>query len=351
MDLPEFFGIDIGASSIKVAQAKRKGNNQADLVHLAKVDTPVGLLENESDEGTVQLAAKLNEVREAAGIKTKYCVLSVPESAIFSRLLTIPSVAPEGLEEAVHWEVKPLIPVPLADVDIAFLDIGEKELAGKKLIDMYVVAAPKTLTDRYKSIAEKAGLETLAIETEALATARALTFAKKLKEGMDDVVIVDFGASSTNIILARQGVVVFTQTSSTGADAFTKAIAADYGIDLVEAEKYKRAFGIDFNQGEGKIAKAIEPIMQIVLTDITRAINYFRERVGGKVATTVLLTGSGANLPGLTTYLQTKHNIESEIVDLMSSFTIDSKLKQQIEAGGTSGLSVCLGLALKTQED
>lgn len=345
MNLPDFLAIDIGSHSIKVAQVKRLSKTRAILEHIGKVDTPFGLLDNESDEGIQKLADKIVEAKEAAGSKTKYCVAAVPETSIFSRLVTIPKVEIDKVEQAVHWELKPMIPVPLENVDIAFLDIGEKEVDGQLFIDMYVVAAPKALTDRYRAIAKKANLEILALETEALATTRAVLFNRSDLEG--DIVIVDMGANSTDIILARNGVVLFSQISSTGSDAFTKAIAADYGIDQAEAEKYKRAFGLNPSVGEGKISKSIEPIMQILISDIARTLSYFREKVSGKLGTNIYLTGDGCNLPGLSDYMESKLNVRAIAVDVFSTLETDRRVKAELSSFSPGGMAVAIGLALK----
>jgi type IV pilus assembly protein PilM len=210
---------------------------------------------------------------------------------------------------------------------------------------MYVVAAPKSLTDRFRNIAQKAGLELLALETEALATTRAIVFNRIDANG--DIIIVDFGASTTNLILARNGVVLFSQISTTGSDALTKAIAADYGIDYAEAEKYKRAFGLVASKGEGKIARSIEPIIQILLSDIVRTLSYFREKVGGKINDTLFLTGEGANLPGLTAYLEAKINLKAQVVNEFTNITIDKKIEAELTNFSLGGMTVAVGLGLK----
>lgn len=349
MSLPDFFALDIGNHSIKVAQLKRFGKDKAKLSHIGKVDTPFGLLDNESDEGLVQLAEKVKQAKELAGIKTKMCVAAVPEASVFSRLITIPKVEKDKIEEAVHWEIKSMIPVPLENVDIAFLDIAEKEVAGQKLVDMYVVAAPKALTDRFRKIAEKAGLELIALETEALANTRAVLFNNNTLTG--DVVSIDFGGHDTTITLSRNGVVVFSQTSSTGSDSFTKVIASDYGIDEAEAEKYKRTFGIDPNQGEGKIAKSIEPIIQILLSDLVRALNYFKEKVGGKLVNPIFLTGDGANLTGLPKYLQDNLGIEVRVLEPLSYVDIEDSAKSEVDNYRKPGMTVSIGLGLKDENN
>lgn len=343
MDAPDFFAIDIGNHSIKVAQVKREGD-KAKLMHIGAVESGSNVLDDASEEGLKELAEQVKQAKEAAGIRIPNCVAAVPESPIFSRLLSIPKVENEKLEEAVHWELKPLIPVPIEEVDVAFLEIGEKKNNEQIYIDMYVVAAPKTLTNRYKHLAELAGLNLLALETESLSNTRAVTFNHPTER---DIMIFDFGAYSTDLIISRDGVPVFAQSIGTGSDALTKAIAADYGLDMQEAEKYKRAFGIDFKAGDGKVAKSIEPIMQIIINEMSRTFTYFKEKVGETGANKIYLCGEAAKLPGLSDYFTERFGLTSILVDPVARVEIDSGAKKELEQLSAVGFSVAIGLALK----
>lgn len=344
MDLPEFFGIDLGNHSIKVAQVKRKNDTEAELQRVSIQVTEVNLLVDDSEDGMRKLAAELKQLHKLSGISTTNCVAAVPESPIFSRLITIPKVESDKLTEAVHWEVKPLIPVPLDEVDIAFLEISERKVETQTLVDIYVVAAPKTLTNKYKQLMEFAGLNLIALETESLANARVVKFNN---QNQQDFIIVDLGAKSTDIVLARHDVPIFAQTISTGADALTKAISADYGIDLQEAEKYKQAFGIRKDVGEGKIAKSIEPIMQIVVTEIDRTLTYFRQKIGETGATKMYLVGEAAQLPGLTEYFGQHFGLDPVILDPLSALKISGEATKQLGQTPHNGLSIAIGLGLK----
>lgn len=343
MDIPDFFAIDIGNHSVKVAQVRREGD-KAKLLHVGSIDSTGNLLDNASEEGMKKLADQLRQVKTAAGIKTDNCVTSVPESPIFSRLLSIPKVENEKLEEAVHWELKPLIPVPIEEVDVAFLEIGEKKNNDQVYVDMYVVAAPKTLTNRYKRMAELAGLNLMALETESLSNTRAVTYNHPTER---DIMIFDFGAYSTDLIISRDGVPVFAQSISTGSDALTKAIAADYGLDITEAEKYKRAYGIDFKAGDGKVAKSIEPIMQIIINEMSRTFTYFKEKVGDTAANKIYLCGEAAKLPGLAEYFTDRFGLTSILVDPVARIEVDSGVRKELEQLSPVGFSVAIGLALK----
>ncbi|MBL8014843.1 MAG: type IV pilus assembly protein PilM [Candidatus Doudnabacteria bacterium] len=344
MNVPEFFSLDIGNHSIKVAQVKREKNDTAKLLHVGAVNADLGMLEAPGDDALAKIAEQLKQAKDAAGIRTNNCVAAVPETPIFSRLLSIPKVDNTEVEEAVHWELKPLIPVPLEDVDVAFMEIGEAKKGEQTFVDMYVVAAPKVLTTRYKRLAQLAGLNLLALETESLANTRAVTFNHPTEK---DILIFDFGAFSTDLIIARDGVPVFAQSISTGSDALTKAVAADYGLGMQEAEKYKRAYGIDFKLGDGKVAKSIEPIMQIIINEMSRTFTYFKERVGETGANKIYLCGEAAKLPGLSDYFTQKFGLTSILVDPVARITMDDTTRKELEQLSPVGFSVAIGLALK----
>jgi type IV pilus assembly protein PilM len=344
MDLPDFFGIDIGDHSIKVAQVKRKGADKAELQKLGAVITNVGLLEDESDQGTENLAKSLKEAKQAADISTNNCVAAIPESPLFSRLLSIPKVDDDKIEETVHWELKPLIPVPLDDVDIAFLEIGETVQNGQTMLDIYAVASPKKIVERYKQVCALAGLNLIAVETESLSNTRTVSFNYGLQKS---AMIVDFGSHNTDVVLARDGVPIFAQTISTGSDSLTKAIAADYGITEQQAEQYKKAYGMRFDQGEGKIAKSIEPIMQLIISEMSRTLTYLKQRVGESQTAKMFMVGEAAKLPGLPDYLKQQLGLETLLVDPIAKLELSGGLKSKLEQANTLGYSVAIGLGLK----
>lgn len=342
MDLPEFFGLDIGTHSIKVVEARRRGD-KPEVRNLASVTNTINFLEDSSEAAMKQLAELIKQARSAAHISTVNCVAALPETPVFSRLISVPKVDPDKLEEAVHWELKTLIPVPLDEVNIAFLEIGEKQTPAGVMLDIYVAAAPKSFTERFIKLAELAGINLIALETESLANTRSVMLSKPAA----DVFIVDFGATSTDFVLARNGVPVFTQTISTGSDAFTKSIAGDYGIDLQRAEQYKRAYGLDQTAGEGKIAKSIDPIMQIVSAEIGKIITYVQQRLGELQSPQMVITGDGAALLGLPEYLTAKLGITTTRFNLANHLQLPGNLKAEAETTGLSGYSIAVGLAVK----
>jgi type IV pilus assembly protein PilM len=345
-NIPEYFGIDLGDHTIKFVQLRLQNSQKAKLVAYHSIPTSVGVLYNDSEKGIETLATEIKKGYLSSKIKTRNCIISLPEVSIFSRLLTLPKVNEEvERSESIHWALKPLIPVSIEEVNISYLEIDTVKNEGVEMVNWYAVAAPKKLIEKFQAVISKAGLNLLAVETEALATTRAVQFNHNFQN--KNVMILDLGAESTNIILARNGVVLFSQTISTGSNALTKVISSDFGIDMAQAEKYKVAYGVDPNQAEGKIAKSVEPVIQLVLGEVSRTLAYFKEKIGGSSIQTIYLTGGGAPLPYFSNYIAEKLSIETVVASALNNIEVDKSLKNTITPQNANGLIVGMGLGLK----
>ncbi len=346
MNLPDFFGLDIGNHSIKVAEIDRKSVNSARLVGIGSIETPFGVITSEDVVAKERLANKIKEALDNANIKTRKCVAALPESSIFTRLITVPKVEESKLDELIYWEARQYIPLPLSDVQSDYIIIDEREVNGKKMLQLLLVAAPKLLVHRYMEIVQKAGLELLALETETIATSRAVVFGKNIQE---TVMVLDFGANGTDMSVIRKGSMIFSQSLGTGSDAMTKAISNDFNLEPAQAEQYKITYGLDETKAEGKIFKSVEPIIQIIIDEVARTLNFFRTRLVDSVPTKILLVGDGAKLIALDKYLSKKIGVPVELINPLENIEIDKGIKSELSKSSPVGYTVAIGLALKVK--
>lgn len=340
--IPDFFGIDLGNSGIKVCETRSRGN-KFQINALGSLEVPNSIIDNTSTESLDQLGEKITEVVKNARIRTRAVVMSLPETVIFSRLITLPEVK-GNLDEAIHWAIKPLVPVPIETLNISYLKIDEVKKNKGKYTNFYVVAAPRDLVQRYQTMMSKTKLQLLAVETEALAITRLLFKNYQLR---DDALIIDIGSNSTNLMIVRNGVVVFSQSTGTSSDELTKVIASDYGLDETEAEKYKINYGLDFNQGDGKIAKSLQPVIDILITEISRTMTYYTSKLGGQKVQNIFLTGGGANLIKINEYVSSQLGVNVQTLNPINSGGYDKKLEEQISSRSLSSYNVAIGLSLK----
>lgn len=343
MALPDFFGLDFGNYSVKVVHLKSQ-DKAPRLITYGNALTPFGVIKSENEQHQQQLSDVTKELIKSLRIKTKKCVVALPESSIFTRLVTMPKMKDEELESAVFWEAKQYVPVDLSEVQLDWMDVGEVktgDLTQKKIL---IVAAPKTLVQLYVKVVKMAGLEPIALETEAIANVRSISNST----GNANSIILDFGAQTTDLTVMSDGNLLFSQTLSTGSDALTKAIMEDYSFTKDQAEQYKRTYGIDKTQLEGRLADTLKPITNLIVEEVRRAISFYRTRSVGDAPNKVLMVGDGAKLPGLAAYMTKSLGVESIIGNPWNNIDLGDRFAQEL-AVGAPGYSVVVGLALKTK--
>jgi len=343
MKLPEFFGLDIGNHSLKVVQVRYLGPDTVQLLKLSKADIAQGLINN-TEVNT--LADEIKRLRDSSGISTKKVVIALPESSVFSRLILLPEVEENKLEQAIYYEAKQYLPVPVEDVQLEWIPVNRSQSEGKVFVQYLLVAAPKKIVGQYVDLMTLAGLDPIAIETETVATARSYTYNQDFTEG---VLVMDFGGSNTDISVIKGKNVIFSQSIGNGSDVLTKSLASEFNLDMMQAEQYKRIYGLLKDQADGKIATALDPMMKIITNEINKTINYFKEHLRENTPTQIYIVGDGARLPGLAEYLVQSLGIPAVVNDPVLSLRIDDKLRAEITQMSTVGFSVALGLALKTE--
>lgn len=347
MKLPEFFGLDLSFRSAKIVQVNGAGDDKPVLTNVGQgeVDKPITALKDENEKKV--FAEKIRVIRDSAGITTKKTVVSLPESTIFSKVISVPDLPEEQLEKVVFFEARNHLPVPPEEVQIDYIPITKKTLDdGRKILQILLIAAPKALVNTYLEVLSLAGIEILALETESLASARSMTLAGELKQG---TLVVDFGAQGIAVSVLKGKNMVFSQSIATGSDALTLAIAKDYNLDVRQAEQYKRTYGMLENQLEGRIAKSIMPMMQIINNELNKTINFIRINLADFAPTEVVLTGDGSLLPGLSTFLSLNLGLPVKLFDPVSALALSSSVQTEIAKYNSIGFTVAIGLALKSE--
>jgi type IV pilus assembly protein PilM len=336
-----------------VCQVKWRGK-KPELVALGNTSTPHGILGSESQDHQKELAKHLKLAKKDGGINTNKVVVGLPEARVFTQLITVPKVEEKKVEELIHWEAKKYIPIPIDEVRVDWVFLGERSINTQLHLDIFLIAAPKNLVERYLKVLKYADFEAIGIETESIATTRALWWPQQMgisnSAQLDNtsVMILDFGSQSTDLSVVQAGSLLFSQSLVTGSDALTKAIASDFGLEMQQAEEYKRNYGLDEAQLEGKIAKSLKPVMQVIVNEARKTLDFFKSRFEKSTPRRLLLVGDGAQLPGLMIYLANELSIETALADPVANTQISKSVKAKLQQLSSVGYCVALGLAMKT---
>lgn len=338
------FGLDIGSSSIKVAWVNRDKNVLSYASSLS-VPTPVQGMQSESPFDHQEMAQVINKLVIDAKITTNNVNIALAENHAYTKVVEMPALSDKELSSAIYWEAEQYIPVPLDTVTIAWSKLQPLKTTSEDRMQVLLVAAPKDLIKRYQTILDLAGLTIVSVETEILSVIRSLIPINSTPTAL----IANVGAMSTTLGIIQNGIIVFNYSVPLGGVALTRAIASDFGLQLNQAEEYKRTYGLSDKNFGGKVRIAIEPILTAFLTEVKKALTFYADKYKNEnPITQILLTGGGSNLPGLGMYFAQNLGLEAVISNPWKMLNVQG-VPQEIEAKGTE-YAVSVGLALKEYE-
>ncbi len=292
-------GIDISDRSVKIAEVSGGTLDSKQLNTVCWSATPPGLIRR----GVVQdVRAVTDLIRDAltkcspVPVKDKMLVASIPESQSFVRVLDIPTMADKEMDEAVQWAVKQHIPFDLERVYLDWQPLPKTAADGRRQV--LVGAAQRDVVDPLLQVFDALELKVLAFELEAQAIVRSL-----LPIGSSDVqgvLILDIGATSTNIIYFDGGVMRFTASVQSGGDDLTRKLSATLNLDPQIAAEKKAIVGASAQGNEPAIASSLHDSTLDLMQQVGKTVSEMTAQIGGDhPVRAILLSGGTANLPGI----------------------------------------------------
>lgn len=341
----DFIGLDIGTSSIKAVELHREGRGLPRLQLYASSPVPPFQIMSENESDQKAFSKGLSDFISSFPFSTRGAVIALPESQIFTRVISLPSMSEKELKSAMQWEAEQYIPIPLTEVNLDWqiLDGNDGKVGGDQ-VEVLLVAAPKNLISRYLKVLQQASIEVLGIETETIAVARSLVGEEA---STPPTMVVNIGAATTDLTVVSRGSVRFTRSISTGGSALARAVSQSLGFDLDQAEEYKRTYGLDSSKLEGKVTTAIKPIFDVIVEEIKRSITFYASHHQGEAIKRAIISGGTAALPGIIVYLAEGLNVEVQLGNPWGFIDCPPKFSaKELEEIGPS-FAVASGLALK----
>jgi type IV pilus assembly protein PilM len=333
--MAETIGLDIGSHSIKLVGLKMTSKGPF-LTCLGMKEMPPGKDREDVNAVSEILKALVKEV----GLKTKKVRLTVSGSGVHIKRISIPALPKAELKEAVRWEIKNFLPFPVETAEIDFHILNEYVEDNVKKLDLLTVACPKQLIDRTLSIAEGAGLQQAHLDVAPFALWNALLTWTPIRKG-ETVALVDLGAERTGIYLFKDGILQFSREFTPAGADITRAVTEGIGsvgepeLLYERAERIKQEMGIpseahqermsDQSPSLSKISFLVRPVLEKLVAEIGRSLDYYRSQFNDEQIGRVLLTGGGANLKNIVSYLGSELRLPVEHFSPLEKILFDSK--------------------------
>ncbi len=353
--MAETIGLDIGSHSIKLVGLKMTSKGPF-LTCMGMKEIPPNSDKEDANAVSEILKTLLREV----GLKTKKVRLTVSGSGVHFKRISVPSLPKAELKEAVRWEIKDHLPFPVETAQIDFHILNEYVEDNVKKLDLITVACPKHLVDRTLSIAERAGLQPIHLDVAPFALWNTLSAWDRIKKE-ETIALIDMGAEKTGICLFKNGVLQFSrEVTPAGAD-ITKAMvegigsAGEPGRLYEQAENIKREIGItsepsqegmsDKSASLSKLSFLVRPVLERLAAEIGRSLDYYRSQFNEERIDKILLTGGGANLKNIVSYLANELRLPVEHFNPLKKILFDSKkIDAQLLDQVGSAFTIAVGL-------
>lgn len=339
--MPAHFGLDIGTYSIKLIEAEKKGNNFK-LINWGEIKTPADP-SSDAQKDQQLIAEAIKKLKIDCKISLKNVVVSIPETEVYTQVIELPNLSQAELQSALNFEAEQYIPVPLEEIQLEYV-ITKMPPKGsiENKMEIMLLGAKKRAVERVINIIEKAELLPVAAETETFCLSRLCELLSH-KNG----VILDMGFRKTNIAIVRDSNLNFVRTIPNAGEAITRAIATNLNMEIPQAEQYKLSYGVDEQQLEGKVAKAIAPVLNTIIEDIQRALAFYNQKQPTANMGPLFLVGGGAQMHGLSAFLAKSISTEIVVPNPFANCIKDDKLSKSVTS---TSFCTALGLSLRENE-
>lgn len=339
----DFFSIDIGASSVKVLQLRKKNSNW----HIVGMGTsPVNrsVVADKVLLNVEKLSEAIKQAVDNATIKSKTAYAALSNSQTISKVFNIPSnLTLVEEEDFVQHEARNHIPdTDEMRMDYEVLGVGQEDNTTK----IHLVA---TKADQHQLLVDAvtgAGFDLKVMDIDDLAVVRAANYLIQknplTNSEEPNEILVDLGHDFTTIYAIRNGNCVFKRDQNFGMKQLIEEISRHAGIPTQEAEKI-------LSQGSGSenIDQTLGQFRNETANQINRLIQLFFADSSHNRVHRIWLSGGGALMLGLTTEVADLTGVPTYTVNPFDGFELAKHLDPQTINRLAPTYLVAFGLSIR----
>ena len=290
----KLIGIDIGSSSIKVAELELSKNGGT-LQSLGYIPTPPGSAQGGDLTNAQLLSQSIQRVLHQSQMKRKNVACGLYGTAVIVKRITLPKVDKKLLDQQVRFEAEQYIPFDLSEITLAYHVL--KNSAQPDTMDLLLVAAQNALVSQYANVivGSQLNLSVLDISAFSLANTFELNYGKMPGQ---TVALLNIGASVTHFVVVHEGEVVFTRDLPVGGAQYTTEISKELGISFQEAEALKLS-AVAKKEVPPEVHSVMSNVNDTLTEEIRNSFDFFSASVSGLTIGQAFFSGGSAFVPNL----------------------------------------------------
>jgi type IV pilus assembly protein PilM len=343
-------GLDIGSSSIKLVEILDTAQGYM-LNHFSMLALPRGVIVDGVLQDPRTLTERLKELFKRTGLGNKGIVTSLSGHSVIVKKVNFATMEDKELRELIHDEAGKYLPFDnMSDVNFDFQILGPTDYNPNQM-NVLLVAAKKDVINSYTDVITDAGLSAMIMDVDSFAIETMYEENYKYDEN-DIIVLVNIGASITNINVVQNAGSIFTRDFTLGGNAVTEAVQGRLGVSFDEAESIKVGGAVSDESAAKEIRDNLLTYAEPICSEIERSVEYFTSTYGGESVKKVLISGGCANIPGIAADLSHRLNVEAEIANPFKKMEVGKKALDVSQIEQVAPIAaVGVGLALRRVGD
>jgi type IV pilus assembly protein PilM len=343
-------GLDIGSSAVKAVELKAAGKGYKVTAFGAESVPPDSIVDGAIIDGAA-VADAIRRVFEGNKIQTKDVAASLSGNAVIVKKITLPVMTEGELAESIYWEAEQYIPFDIQDVNLDYQILDPGDAAnGKATMDVLLVAAKKEKIADYTGVIAQAGRTAVVVDVDAFALQNAFEVNYGIEPGRV-VVLLNAGASATNINILQGDQSVFTRDISIGGNAYTEALQKELNLPFEQADQLKRGEPVDSVSFEDA-RPVLRAVTENVMLEIQKTFDFFKATAASDRIDRIVVSGGASRAEGFLEMLTERFEAPVELFDPFKNVAFDAK---RFQAGAVDAIAptaaVAVGLALRRGAD
>jgi type IV pilus assembly protein PilM len=342
-------GLDIGSSAVKAVELKPAGKAYKVSAFGSEPVPPDSIVDGAIIDGGA-VADAIRRLFDGRGIKTKDVAASLSGNAVIVKKITLPVMTEAELAESIYWEAEQYIPFDIQDVNLDYQILDSGTRGGKGTMDVLLVAAKKEKIADYTGVIAQAGRSAVVVDVDAFALQNAYEVNYGIQPGAV-IVLLNAGASATNINILNGDQSVFTRDISIGGNAYTEALQKELNLPFELADQLKRGVAVDgvtFDEAR----PVLRAVSENVMLEIQKTFDFFKATAASDRIDRIMLSGGASRAEGFTEMLTERFEAPVEVLDPFKRVGFDvKKFRVESAADVAPTVAVAVGLALRRVGD
>lgn len=336
-------GVDIGSGSIKMAEVVMRSGKPF-LKKMAIVDMPLSIVKDGAIQDEDYLVEALQRMASRNGLAGRQVAAAIGGRSLFIREAVFPRMTEVELRQAIRWDLDKYVPFSPDQLYFDFWVAGPG--ATEFEVRVLLVAVPRNVIDTLVRVLNRSGFKTVAVDIEPLAIQRTLP-------ATIDSMLIDSGATVSQVTLFQQGSPVFTRNIPIGGSHFTELMMEGFEIGREEAELLKQKggemlAGLGNGQGQEMMNNQLDRMAGDFAGEVRRTLEYYQVQNRNVSISQIYITGGGAKLELVQEKLAQFMDLPVSLHDPLATLELPTSFNLQYLRGVGPQMSVAVGLAMRS---